>query len=181
MKQSHAALLGAFILLLAGCDSNGEGELRQWMDQERAQAQPHVTPLTEPKQFLPQQYVAKGDLEPFSPQRLTQALKRDTNQLATNAALIAPELARRKEPLESFPLDSMIMVGSLIKAGSPTALVKVDSLIYQVKLGDYLGQNYGRITKISETAVQLREIAQDATGDWIERTASLELQEGVTK
>ena len=151
------------------------------MAQERAQAQPHVTPITEPKQFQPQQYAVQGELEPFSLQRLTQALRRDSAQVASNAALIAPELARRKEPLEAYPLDAMAMVGSLMKAGKPTALLKVDNLLYQVGLGEYLGPNYGRITKITETAVQLREIVQDATGDWIERTASLELQEGVTK
>lgn len=179
MKHSHAALLCTVVLVLVGCDSSGEGELREWMAQERAQTQPHVTPLTEPKNFQPQQYVAQSDLEPFNPQRLTQALRRDSTQVASNAALIAPELARRKEPLEAFPLDSMAMVGSLMKAGKPTALLRVDKLLYQVSVGDYLGQNYGRIKNITETAVQLREIVQDATGDWIERTASLELQEGV--
>jgi type IV pilus assembly protein PilP len=92
--------------------------------------------------------------------------------------LIAPELARRKEPLEAFPLDSMAMVGSLDKAGVATALLKVDSLIYQVKVGNYLGQNYGKVVKITETAIQLREIVQDATGDWTERMTMLDLQEG---
>ena len=72
----------------------------------------------------------------------------------------------------------MAMVGSLNKEGTPTALLRVDNLIYQVKVGNYLGQNYGKITKITENSIQLREIAQDATGDWIERTASLDLQEG---
>lgn len=181
MKHSHAALLCAAVLVLMGCDSSGEGELREWMAQERAQTQPRVTPLTEPKQFQPQQYAHQSDLEPFSPQRLTQALRRDSNQVASNAALIAPELLRRKEPLEAFPLDSMAMVGSLMKASKPTALVKVDNLLYQVSVGDYLGQSYGRIKNISETSVQLREIVQDATGDWIERAASLELQEGAKK
>jgi type IV pilus assembly protein PilP len=99
-------------------------------------------------------------------------------QIASNATLIAPEMARRKEPLEAFPLDSMAMVGSLNKEGAPTALLKVDNLLYQVRVGNYLGQNYGKIIKISETAIQLREIVQDATGDWIERIASLDLQEG---
>mgnify|MGYP001026639466 FL=1 len=181
MKQSHVALLGAVVLGLLGCDASGEGELREWMALERAQTQPRVTPLTEPKQFVPQQYKVRTEFEPFNPQRLTLALRRDSTQIASNAALIAPELARRKEPLEAFPLDAMAMVGSLMKAGKPTALLKVDNLIYQVGIGDYLGQNYGRITSITETAVQLREIVQDATGDWMERAASLELQEGVTK
>ena len=70
------------------------------------------------------------------------------------------------------------MVGSLNKSGAPTALIKVDNLIYQIKIGNYLGQNYGRVTRITENSIQLREIAQDATGDWIERSASLDLQEG---
>ena len=95
----------------------------------------------------------------------------------TNGALIAPELARRKEPLEAFPLDAMALVGSLTKAGQPVALVKVDNLLYQVRPGNHLGQNYGRVIKISETEVTLREIAQDAAGEWIERAATLQLQE----
>lgn len=72
----------------------------------------------------------------------------------------------------------MSMVGSLNKTGTPTALLKVDNLLYQVRVGNYLGQNYGRITQITETAIQLREIVQDATGDWIERQTTLDLQEG---
>jgi type IV pilus assembly protein PilP len=116
-------------------------------------------------------------MDPFNQIKLTQALKRDSNQVASNVALIAPEMTRRKEPLEAFPLDTMAMVGSLIKSGLPAALIKVDNLIYQVKVGNYLGQNYGKIVQISENSVQLREIAQDATGDWIERSTSLDLQE----
>ena len=74
-------------------------------------------------------------------------------------------------------LYSMTMVGSVVKHGQPYALLKVDNLLYQVKVGDYLGQNYGKITKITETDISLREIVQDAAGEWIERGASLQLQE----
>jgi type IV pilus assembly protein PilP len=166
---------------LVGCISSGEDDIRQWMSEERAQAKPRVTPITEPKQFKPEAYAADSQLEPFNQLKLTQALRRDSAQLASNAALIAPEMARRKEPLEAYPLDTIKMVGSLQKKGQPAALVTVDKLLYQVIVGQYLGQSYGRITSINETAIQLREIVQDATGDWIERTTSLELQEGVKK
>ena len=166
---------------LVGCGSSGEDELRQWIATERAQARPRVTPIAEPKQFNPQPYTADAGMEPFNPLKLTQALRRESSQVASNAALIAPEMARRKEPLEAFPLDTMAMVGSLNKASKPTALLKVDNLLYQVQVGNYLGQNYGRITAITETAIQLREIVQDATGDWIERATSLELQEEAKK
>ena len=102
------------------------------------------------------------------------ALKQEARQ---PNSLLAAELNRRKEPLEAYPLDSMSMVGSVGKQGQPFALLRVDNLLYQVKVGDYLGQNYGRITKITETEIALREIVQDAAGEWIERTATLQLQE----
>lgn len=162
---------------LVGCGSDQE-ELQQWMTEQRNLAKPKVDRLPEPTKFAPQPYSQEGSIEPFSNQKLAQALKRDANQVTANAALIAPELARRKEPLEASPLDAVAMVGSLIKQGQPVALVRVDSLLYQVRTGNYLGQNYGRITKVSETGLTLREIVQDAAGEWIERTATLQLQEG---
>lgn len=103
--------------------------------------------------------------------------KRESAQSPSNAALIAPEWQGVKATLEAYPLDSVAMVGSLIKVGQPVALVRVDNLLYQVKAGSYLGQNYGRITKIAETGITLREIVQDAGGEWIERTATIQLQE----
>ena len=115
--------------------------------------------------------------DPFNILKLTQALRKESAQAAANAALVAPELTRRTEALEAYPLDSMTMVGSLIKVGLPVALVKVDNLLYQVKTGNYLGQNYGRVTKVTETELTIREIVQDAAGEWVERPATLQLQE----
>jgi type IV pilus assembly protein PilP len=134
-------------------------------------------PIPAPKRFSPAPYGQEASVEPFSSQKLTQALKRDSSQATANAALVAPELNRRKEPLEAFPLDTMTLVGSLLPAGRTVALVKVDNLLYQVKVGNYLGQNYGKVTKVTETEVSLREIVQDAAGEWIERQASMQLQE----
>jgi type IV pilus assembly protein PilP len=164
-------------LLLAACGQSGQEELQDWMNQQRAQIKPRVEPIPEPKKFTPQAYTQESATDPFSNQKLTQALKRESSQSTSNAALVAPELARRKEPLESFPLDSMQMVGSLTKEGLPVALVKVENLLYQVRPGNYLGQNYGKIVKVSETEVVLREVVQDAAGEWIERKAALQLQE----
>jgi len=71
----------------------------------------------------------------------------------------------------------MSMVGSVVKQGRQFALLRVDNLLHNVKAGDYLGQNYGKIVKISETNVSLREIVQDAAGEWIERVTAIQLQE----
>jgi type IV pilus assembly protein PilP len=161
---------------LSGCAGSEQEELQQWMAQQRAQVRPTVPPITEPKKFTPQAYTEGNAFEPFNMQKLTQALRRDSAQPSTSG-LIAPELARRKEALEAFPLDSMAMVGSMNRNGQPVALVTVDKLLYQVRVGNYLGLNYGRITRISETELALREIVQDAAGEWIERVATLQLQE----
>ena len=177
MKAFFGFSMIVILLTLVGCGSSSEDDIRQWLVEERNQTRPKVTPIPAPKQFKPEAYVNAAAIEPFSNQKLTQALKRDSAQVASNGALVAPELARRKEPLEAFPLDAMSLVGSIVKAGQPVALIKVDSLLYQVKPGNYLGLNFGKVTKISETEVGLREIVQDAVGEWIERAATLQLQE----
>jgi type IV pilus assembly protein PilP len=168
----------ALLLSLAGCWGDDQQDMRQWMQEQRNATKPTVPPIPEPKKFTPIPYRSDVALEPFSSQKLTQALSREASQAAANAALIAPELNRRKEVLEGFPLDAIAMVGTLLPKGVPVALVKVDKLLYQVRAGNYLGQNYGKVIKVTETELVMREIVQDAAGEWIERQASLQLQEG---
>jgi len=168
------ALLGALVLvLLAACSADQE-ELQTWMDQQRREVRPSVQALVAPKKFDPAPYGGAQLVDPFSPQKLSVAVKMEAQQ---PNSLLASEMNRRKDPLESYPLDSMSMVGSVTRGGHPFALLKVDNLLYQVKVNDYLGQNYGKITGITETEIALREIVQDAAGEWIERTGTLQLQE----
>ena len=167
-----AAMVGAGAVL-AGCAADME-ELQQWTEAKRRDAKPNVPKLTPPKKFEAQPYTSAQAVDPFSNQKLTVAVKAEARQ---PNSLLGAELNRRKEPLESYPLDSMMMVGSVAKQAKPFALLRVDNLLYQVKLGDYIGQNYGRIVKITETQIELREIVQDAAGEWIERPTTLQLQE----
>jgi type IV pilus assembly protein PilP len=167
------SLLALVSVALLGC-SGEQDELQQWMEQQKREVKPSVQPLSPPKKFDPQPYSSVAGVEPFSTQKLTVALKQEARQ---PNSLLAAEINRRKEPLEAYPLDSMAMVGSVSKQGRPYALLRVDNLLYQVKIGDYVGQNYGKITKITETEIALREIVQDAAGEWIERTGALQLQE----
>jgi type IV pilus assembly protein PilP len=170
-----AGLLSAVLAaaLLAGCGGEQQ-ELQDWMDQQRREVRPSVQPLAPPKKFNPVPYANAQQVDPFSAQKLSVALKQEARQ---PNSMLAAEMSRRKEPLESFPLDAMAMVGSVSRAGAPVALLRVDNLLYQVKAGDHLGQNYGRVLRITETEVVLREIVQDAAGEWIERNATLQLQE----
>lgn len=165
------------VALLAGCIGAEHDDLRQWVQERRMTAKPRIQPLTEPMVFAPQPYVASLGMDPFSALKLTQVLSRESAQNTSNMALLLAEQNRRKEELEAYPLDTMKMVGSLLKEGQHTALLRVNQLIYQVKAGNYLGQNYGRILEISENSIKLREVVQDAAGDWVERVSTLDLQE----
>ena len=166
-------VLAAIGFALAGCSAD-QTELRDWMEQKRREIKPNVAPLQPPKKFDPQPYTGAQAVDPFSTQKLSVALKQEAQQ---PNSMLSAELNRRREPLEAFPLDNMNMVGSVNKQGRTFALLRVDSLLYQVKTGDYLGQNYGRIMRISETDISLREIVQDAAGEWTERPVTLQLQE----
>ena len=169
--------MGALAGLLAGCLGGGSADIQQWMNEQKAQVRPKVAPLPEQKKFTRKDYRREERMDPSTNERLTKALKKETTKATANAALVAPELNRRKEPLEAIPLDAMRMVGSLNKAGQLVALVQINNLLYQVKPGNYMGQNYGRVMKITETEMTLREIVQDAAGEWIERPTALQLQE----
>ena len=168
--------LALTVSLLSGCYASKDAELQQWMVEQKGNTQTKITPISAPKKFIPQAYTQKDAMEPFNNQKLLQALRKDSSQSAANLVLISPELTRRKEALEGFPLDAVSMVGILDKKNTLVALLRVDKLLYQAKVGNYVGQNYGRITKISDTEIAIREIAQDAAGEWIERKVNLQLQ-----
>ena len=169
-------LLAAVAAVLSGCGVSGEDDLGQWTTQLRATTKPYVKPLTEPKQFIPEDYTVGSLMDPYDPLRLTKVLVDESNN-----SLIGHEKERRKEPLEAYPLDAITMVGSLNKAGTPTALVSVNKLLYQVRIGNYLGQNYGKIIGITETGLQLQELIQDSSGEYVNRVTTLDLQEAKAK
>jgi len=168
------SLMGA--VLLSGCLSSGQDDLSVWMAEQRATVRPRVEPVAEPKAYTPREYRGLGAVSPFSDEKLTVLLRAESASPLTSS-LIAAEMNRRKEPLEFVPLDSIAMVGVLNKGRDRVALVKSSNLLYQVRPGDYMGQNYGRVTGLTETQISLREIVQDAAGEWVERTSTLQLQE----
>ncbi len=171
---SPVTLAAALPLLLAGCGDSDVQEVRQWMKQTDAQAHVAVQPLTEPKTFIPFAYASGDAIDPFNPNKLLAELAREN---AAKGGGLKPDTERRKELLESYPLDTVKMVGTLQKGGITYALLQIDRAVHQVKTGQHVGQNFGLITSVTENAVNIKEIVQDATGDWVERMSKLELQE----
>lgn len=160
-------------VLLAGCGDSDVREVRDWMEQVKHDTHPTVKPLPEPKDFLPYAYGAKDTVDPFDPNKLLGELARAA---ATSDNPNQPDLQRPRELLETFPLDTMQMVGMMEKGGTRYALLQVDRSLYQVKTGQRIGQNFGVVTHVGEDVVDIREVVQDAAGEWTGRMTKLELQ-----
>lgn len=165
------ALAGA---MLAGCSDGDVREVQRWMDETKKNTKVAVKPLAEPKTFIPFAYRAQDAADPFDANKLLAELARTD---ARSGNRFKPDMERRRELLETFPLDTMRMVGVLQKGGVNHALLQIDRSVYQVKAGQRLGQNFGVVTSVSEQAVNIREVVQDAAGEWVERMSKLELQE----
>lgn len=161
--------ISTLTLMLTACSGEDGDDLDKFMLNAANDASKNVDALPEVLPYSPLQYNADGSLaDPFKPRKA--ASKNGTLQPNTN---------RPKEALESYPLESLKYVGSMSKSKLTYALIKTpDNTIQQVKIGNYLGPNYGLITAINESDIALKEIVQDdLTGDWIEQTASINLQE----
>jgi type IV pilus assembly protein PilP len=171
MKNAGAFVAAA--LLLAGCGDSDVKEVRDWMDQVKQETRPAVKPLSEPKDFIPYAYGAKEAVDPFSQDKLLSQLVKAAE---TAPDPNKPDMQRPRELLEGYPLDTMHMVGTMQKAGVSYALVQIDRAVYQVRAGQHIGQNFGIVTRVGDAAINIREVVQDAAGEWVERLAKLELQ-----
>jgi type IV pilus assembly protein PilP len=164
---------GLLAMLLAGCGDSDVREVRDWMEQVKHDTRPAVKPLPEPKDFLPYAYGARQAVDPFNPNKLLGELARAA---ATSNNPNQPDMQRPREQLETYPLDTMQMVGTMEKGGVRYALLQVDRSLYQVRTGQRIGQNFGVVTHVGDDAVDIREVVQDAAGEWTGRMSKLELQ-----
>jgi len=170
--MKHIAIAISAAALLAACSSQEE-DVRAWMDQEAARMKVGVKPLPEIRVFPAVDYSAADLVQPFDASRLA------VDKRAGRAS--GPDVNRRREPLESFPLESLKLVGVMTKGKDTHAILKAGASLFQARVGNYMGQNFGVITKISESEVTLKELVEDLNGDWTERASSLQLQEREAK
>jgi type IV pilus assembly protein PilP len=157
--------------VLAACSADSDHEdLAQWMNEASQGLRGKVSALPQVKPYEPVAYDTANMLDPFKPSKIIP----ERTQSGGGGKL--PDFDRPREPLESYPLESLRYVGVIVRGDDAFALILADRSLYQVGKGNYLGQNFGRITKVDESEVSLMELVQDAAGDWIERTSSLHLQ-----
>ncbi|HEX4599392.1 MAG TPA: pilus assembly protein PilP [Burkholderiaceae bacterium] len=169
------AAIASAAAVLAACGASDESELRAWMNSVKQGTRATTQPVPPPKEFAPFVYDSASGDDPFDPQKILKAVARQ-QQARASASAVKPDLERRREVLEGFPLDQIRMVGMMRQAGINVALLETNGTTHIVRVGNYLGQNFGVVTRITETELLLKEIVQDAAGEWVERPAKLELQ-----
>jgi type IV pilus assembly protein PilP len=170
MKAILVVALGA---LLTACTGEEFGDLKAELKDKTKDLRGRIEPLPVVKPYEPVPYKAFDQTDPFSSAKIELV----TKSASSGGGGLKPDLNRPKEPLEAYPLESLKMVGVLQQKKANFGLVKADTGLYRVKVGNYLGQNFGVITTITDSQIQLRELIQDAVGDWTERQSTLQLLE----
>lgn len=162
------AILAVAALLAAGC-ARGDADLRAQVEEIKAQRGAPLEPPPVLRTFESFTYQAQGLRDPFTPSRAAEA---------ADDSGVRPDMNRPREPLEAYPLDALDMVGTIGTGPAMVALVKDPTgLIHQVRVGNHMGQNYGRILAISETGIQLVELVPNGAGGWLERPAAIALDD----
>jgi type IV pilus assembly protein PilP len=137
------------------------------MAEQGAGAKGKLEPLPQLKPYEPFAYNAFDLPDPFKPRKI---------EPGRGSSRLAPDMNRRREPLEAFPLESLNMVGSMQQGKTTFALVRTPERdVFQVRVGNYMGQDYGVVTAIADTEIRLKELVQDSAGDWTERSSTLQL------
>jgi type IV pilus assembly protein PilP len=166
-------LLALSALLLVSCSGEEHQDLKKWMADSSKDMHGRVQPIPEIKAFPIVSYDAGDMTDPFSASKVVPEKR-------SGGGALQPDFDRPREPLEAYPLETLKMVGVVRGRGGLHALVQAGGMVHQIKVGNHLGQDFGVVTSISDSEVRIKELVQDPTGqtaDWVERQATLQLQE----
>lgn len=167
----------AVCLGLVACGGPDHQDLRQWMADNTANLRGAIAKLPEVKPYEPVPYDAEGLVDPFKPAKIEPESR--YKQGNGRGGAFQPDFEAREmrnNVLEKYPLESLKMIGYMNVNKRPLAVIQVEDKVKQVKVGEYVGLDFGMVTQITENEVQLRELVQDSAGDWSERKSSLFLQ-----
>lgn len=162
---------------LGACSGGDHEELRQWMADSSKDMRGNIPKLPEVQPYQPVPYDAEGALDPFKPSKIEPESK--SRPGAGRGGAYQPDFEARElrnSLLEKYPIESLKMIGYLNVNKQPIAVIQVDDKVKQIKVGDYIGLDFGMVTKITDKDIELRELIQDSAGDWSERKSSLYLQ-----
>ena len=167
------AAIPLLALALGGCGGDN-GDLRRYIEDVKARKSKDIEPIPQIQPYQPFTYIAEGRRDPFA--------KAPSARASGPGGGVMPDLKRNREPLEEFPLDALRMVGTLSIRGQQFALIRApDAVVHRITVGNYMGQNYGKVMGITDAEISLKEIVPDGFGGYIERPATLVLVASTSK
>lgn len=180
MKQvfpsfTHSLFIVSLATGIAACTSNHTSDLEAYVAEVKGQQKSSIEPIPEFEPYESFTYAANDLRDPFTQPDFAPRQHVDGK---TSTSGISPDFDRPTEPLEEQPLDSLRMVGTLEQDDETWALINdTEGTIHRVQVGNYAGQNHGKITRITEFDIELVEIIPDGIGGWIERQAAISISE----
>jgi type IV pilus assembly protein PilP len=170
MRSKRHWPLFIFFLALSACAGSGFNDLEEFVKDAGQGLRGQVEPVPEMKPFKRFVYEAFDIPSPF--------VSRKNEEAQSDSSGLKPDLNRRKEVLERYPLESLKMVGSLQQQEMIFALIESpEDTLHRVRIGNHMGQNFGQIAEISESEIKLKEIVQDGVNEWTERVSTLMLED----
>ena len=173
-KRTQIAILVAIVV--AGCGASDNDAIKKWMAETSKDMRGRVENIDEPKKFAPFKYESDKMVDPFNAAKVATVVAGEPKGPKPGGGP-RPDLSRPKEVLESYSIENLRMVGAMQQKGASYAIIKADTALHRVKVGNYMGQNYGKITKITETEVMVQEMIEDGGGEYVYRDSTLVLQE----
>ena len=161
------------LLLIASCGKN-QTDLENFINQTKLNGSAKVKELPKYVAYKKFVYESDGIRDPFVPEQDAPVV---IQQEEASKDEFAPNTNRKKEPLEQFPLDTLEMVGTLQQKYKWALIRTTEGDIYRVKVGNYLGKNYGEIVELNDTKIIIKEVIKDGLGDWVERLATISMGE----
>ena len=175
MKSLISISVMSVVLVLVGCEEQSFTDLNQYISEVKLRPKGMIKPLPEPKMPDPFTFKPEDLRDPFKPIKPIDE-KPVVDNCDPKCNTIRPDPNRRKEELEAFPMESIKMIGTVNAKAELWGLVRSsDNTVYRVKVGNYMGQNDGKIIRISPDKIELMEIVPDQPGTWREQQMSLML------
>jgi type IV pilus assembly protein PilP len=158
------------VLLVTGCQQKEKENLSQFVADAGNMKAKEIEPLPNIKPVEVFAYSAQEFAEPFNVENLKP------KQVVSARSGVGPDTNRRREPLENYPLDSLTMVGTLFRDNERRVVIKTpEGAVQTAVVGNYIGQNYGKIEAIDENEIVVKEQVLNSAGTWVGRDASIKV------
>ena len=187
MSWFRSGIIMILVVLVGACAETPEDNIREYVSKVKKEKGGRIEPLPEIQEYTSETYDVASLKSPFQKESALESQEITLNDFGdvssegeeesvelTFRETPRPDAGRPRELLEKFPIEVLSMVGTLKKSGRMWGLViDNEGIVHRVEVGNYMGENSGRIFQITDEKIYLQELISDGQGGWVERSASI--------